>query len=280
MELKYVLLDINKLNDRDSVTEFVKNTGYFVMHDIDEFVKLIDKNEAKTQEAFLITDSRLSADKARKLNIGISVYINGNNSADDFKEALYCIENISTMSDFNIQRMYERSKNIPWKILTTKHTIVREITVDDVDELYSIYSDYETRQYIENLYEDREEEIRFTKDYIANQYRFYEYGMWVVIDKETKSLIGRAGVFLREYQDYAELGYVFSKEYWGKGIAYEVLTAILNYAKEELMMDNIIAHTVHENIRSEKILKKLGFEFDGVFIVEGKKYDRYFKHLS
>lgn len=272
MKLKYVLIDIKKYNANDNVEEFVKNTDLTVVYGVDAF---LENGIMQSEEAFLITDNIDSSEIAKKLNIGFAAYYNGQNISD----ALYCIENIGSMSDKNIIRMYERANSIPWDILETEHTLVREITLADVDDLYKIYSDKEVSRYIENLYEDREEELRFTRDYINNQYRFFEYGMWVVTQKGTGGLIGRAGIFGREDQELLELGFVFAKEYWGTGIAYEVLSNILVYAREELLTEQIIAHTVHENIRSEKILKKLGFAFEGEAIVEGKKYDRYMKYL-
>lgn len=277
--LKTIIIDILKLNTDDNIDSFVNNSNFNVIVGIDSFVsgrevKLkIDSTEC--EHSFLITDNRAAADLASGYGIGIAVYTNGDNNPSNFPEALYCIETIGDMSDRNLQRMYLRYKGLPWDILETEHYLVREITLDDIDSLYEIYSDYDTKRYIEDLFPNKEDEINFTKDYIANQYRFYEYGLWVVIDKETGKLIGRAGIFNRENQELPELGFVFQKSLWGTGISIEVLTAIMKYATDELGMYSLCAHTVHENERSKNLLVKLGFEFAGAFLVDKNKFDRY-----
>lgn len=273
-QLKTLILDIEKYNATDYVDDFVNATSFNVVLGIDNYLQ-----DSIENAAFLVTDNRYAADKALKNDIGIAVYINGENNAADFSEALYCIEEMRDMSDVNLERMYNRFIEKPWDIVETERCIVREITLDDIDGLYEIYSDEETKRYIEDLYEDREEEERFTKDYIANQYRFYEYGLWAVVYRETGRLIGRAGLFMRENQEYPELGFVFDRTCWGKGIAYEVLLAILKYARDELYMNEICAHTDHNNTRSERILRKLGFEYTCEVEIDEKKYDRYVKSL-
>lgn len=179
------------------------------------------------------------------------------------------------MVDDTLIRMYQRANNIPWTIVKTERCIIREITTADVDRLYEIYSDYETRQYIEDLYENKEDEIKYTEEYIANQYRFFEYGLWIVTDKSTGTIIGRAGLFNRDCQDEIELGFVFDKSYWGKGYAMEVLTAIISYAKSELSVTSMCANVHNDNIRSKKLLEKLSFKYDRENTIDSKLYSKF-----
>lgn len=281
--LKTIILDINELNTGDSIDAFINNSLFTVIIGVNSFVSgreiMLKMDSTECDHSFLITDNREAADLASGYGIGIAVYTNDNNNPSDFPEALYCIEGIGDMSDRNLLRMYLRYKGLPWDILETDRCLVREITLDDVDSLYEIYSDYDTRKYIEDLFPNRDDEISFTKDYIANQYRFYEYGLWVVVDKETDKLIGRAGIFNRENQDFPELGFVFDKSVWGSGVSTEILTAIMKYAVDELGMDSLCAHTVHENERSKNLLLKLGFKYMGEFQVDKNIFDRYVVNL-
>ncbi len=53
-----------------------------------------------------------------------------------------------------------------------------------------------------------EEEREYQQAYIEQMYRFYGYGMWIVCDRNTGELIGRAGVEHREeLGGELELGY-------------------------------------------------------------------------
>lgn len=275
-KLKTIIIDIRKLNINDDLDEFIKNMPFLVVNGISEYLKEIDTNYTKGDNtAFLITDNREAADLAIEYGIGISVYTNDENSPFDFTEALYCIDNIAQMTEKTLERMYLRAENLPWEILRTNNLLVREVTLEDIDRLYEIYSDEDVVRYIENLYETKEEEIIYTKDYIINQYRFYEYGMWIVEEIDSKKIIGRAGIFDRPNQDSQEMGFVFDKSYWGKGYAYECLNAIINYAHEELGIENLLAHAISENERSIKLLNKLGFYYECEAIIDDKKYNRY-----
>ena len=51
-------------------------------------------------------------------------------------------------------------------ILKTDRLTLREIRVEDVDRLYEIYEGPGITDFIEPLYEDRDEEIVYTRDYI------------------------------------------------------------------------------------------------------------------
>lgn len=274
--MKTLFIDIEKLNSGDSLDGLKERAPFEVVAS-----PLSDTSlpAAVLDEAFLITDNRKAADYASMHGVGIAVYLNGENNAGDFPKALYCIESFAEMSAEAIERMYLRAKNLPWEILRTKNVIVREITVNDVDRLYEIYSDADVVRYIENLYENREEELRFTKDYILNQYRFYEYGMWIVESIKTNEIIGRAGIFDRADEEYKEIGFVFAKEYWGKGYAKETLKAIINYANEELGVDTLIAHVMRDNLRSKRLLESLGFVFERDAVVEGNLFERFMLHI-
>lgn len=268
--LNTVIIDISKVNSGDSIEEFLNNTSYEIITDLSSF-------DGDGSVAFLITDSQVKRFIAGKLGIGSAVYLHEDTDTSDYSDVLYCIDTIKDMSDNTLLRMYQREKNIPWNILETEHFILREMTVDDLDELYELYDDPDIKRFIEDLYEDRERELQFTIDYINNQYRFFEYGMWIVVDKATGKLIGRAGVFDREGQEISEIGFIFDKEYQGKGYAYEVMSAIVEYAKEELYKDRLISFTKNENIKAKNLLERLGFKYVGEEEIDLGKFDKYEK---
>ncbi len=157
-------------------------------------------------------------------------------------------------------RVQKRRNGLPWNILYTKRTCVREITMADLDELYEIYQAPNMTDYIEPLYE-REMEEAYTKSYIQSMYYYYGYGMWVVQDKKTGKLIGRAGIEHRDQDDevWMELGYVIRKEYQNQGYATEVCMAVLDYAKQELKIDEMHCFIYQDNQASIQVANKLGF---------------------
>ena len=162
-----------------------------------------------------------------------------------------------------LDRIHKRRNGLPWNILYTSRTCVREITLSDLDELYELYEGDGITDYTEPLFV-REKEEEYTKSYISYMYRYYGYGMWVVCDRVSGKLLGRAGIEHHDGENgedevLMELGYMIRKEYQSKGYATEVCKAILEYACEELQMNQLHCFIHPKNYASIRVAEKLGF---------------------
>ena len=179
--------------------------------------------------------------------------------------------------DFDwLNRIWQRKQNIPWRILNTKRCYLEELSLEDLDELYEIYEAPGMTAYVEPLY-DREKEEEYERAYIKNMYGFFGYGMWLVREKETDKLIGRAGLENHEYDGEWELeiGYLIAVPYQRQGYAYEVCRAVIEYAREYLEYDSINCRIEPDNKASVTLAKKLGFQRIGTLEEDGHCYDRY-----
>lgn len=234
-------------------------------------------------DVLYVSDDKETVARFLKEKRNIAVMFHKGNRKENFSGVSYGVELSRLLTKGVFERIYQRFYGIPWTILQTKRCLVREITIQDVDALYEIYKEPSITRYMENLYEDREKEREYTKKYIANVYGFYGYGIWIVEDKESGEIIGRAGIEQKE-EDCPELGYMISASCQGKGYAYEVCRAILQYAGKELGILKIISQVQKGNEASVKLLKKLGFyrkeetrEAEGVL----EKYEIFLKkHLT
>lgn len=72
------------------------------------------------------------------------------------------------------------------------------------------------------------------------------------------------------------IGIRLLKSYWGKGIAFETLTVMLDYLLKETDIRNVSASTMSENKASAKVLKSFGFEC----VARGVKVDWGFDSLT
>jgi len=160
-------------------------------------------------------------------------------------------------------------------ILETPRMIIRESTVEDVDEFYRIYNEEGITDYTEALFPNPEDERQYMRDYIREIYGFYGYGIWTLILKESGKVIGRAGYSIREGYSDPELGYVIEKSLQNRGLATEACEAILNHAKNKSGALSMQALTRGENIPSVKLLNKLGFKYEGEIKEKNKIYQLY-----
>ena len=105
--------------------------------------------------------------------------------------------------------------------------------------------------------------------------------MWTVLEKSSGRVIGRAGITWQEGFDLPELGFVFGVPWQRQGYAYEVCSAVLDYAREELMMSQVQALVMEGNRKSVALCEKLGFvERSGIVELDGERYRVLVKNLT
>lgn len=220
----------------------------------------------RSRDIIFVSSNQSLLDIAREADVPTIAYQKP--EMDTFLHADMVVEGFEEVDMIFLQRVYERHFNIPWTILETERCIVRELELSDLDGLFSMYAEPGMTDYMEGLYE-YEEELEYQKAYIENMYRFYGYGMWLVFEKKTGILIGRAGVEHREeLNGDMELGYAIRTSFQHQGYAYEVCQAIVQYAREELQA--YLLHCLIEkgNNISEKLAQKLGFSYCGDRILD------------
>lgn len=227
------------------------------MHHLNQEMAVVyyEKTDGRNQEEVL--DGRGYAKPAQELKAG---------AADKVIQELetgvadMIVQGLEEVGVQFLDRVLKRKRKLPWNILYTRRTCVQEISLSDLDELYELYAGEGITDYTEPLFERAEEE-EYTKSYIACMYYYYGYGMWIVRERETGKLIGRAGIEHREEgtQVLMELGYIIRREYQNKGYATEVCQAILEYAAFELEMEQMHCFIHPNNVPSIRVAEKLGF---------------------
>lgn len=199
-------------------------------------------------------------------------YYHEYNRGVSFPGAVYAVESLEEADYASMDMAYRRLSGLPWDILETARLRVRETTVEDVDSFYRIYKEPSVTAYMEDLCADRDEEIAYTKHYIETVYAFYGYGVWTVLEKEGGGVVGRAGICWREGFELPELGFMIGVPWQGRGYAFEVCSAILAYAKEELQMERMQALVQPENEKSLRLCGRLGFMAAGETSLRGTRH--------
>ncbi|MDT4897558.1 MAG: hypothetical protein QOH25_2635 [Acidobacteriota bacterium] len=82
--------------------------------------------------------------------------------------------------------------------------------------------------------------------------------------KETGALTGHVALKMQEDRQ-AEIGFTMASAFHGKGLAFEAVTSVLNYAFTELQLHRVTAIVDCENERSIALLDRLGMRREGHF---------------
>ena len=92
---------------------------------------------------------------------------------------------------------------------------------------------------------------------------------FAIVIKNNNKLIGSLGVEkygleekLTEFNSYygREIGYVLSKDYWGKGIMPEAVGAVISYLFNDLNLDFLTCGYYDFNNQSKRVQEKCGFK--------------------
>ena len=243
-------------------------------NDLNLLIQKIPDLELK-EETLCITDDSNQFKELEQQGFYVIAYLNDDNKYQDFSKARYAVESLEGVTASYFQEIYKRFRGEPWEILTTKRCIIREMTVEDVDAFYEIYKEPSITEYMDDLYQDPEQERQYTRDYIEKVYGFYGYGLWSVVEKDTGKVIGRAGLSIRPEFEDAELGFVIGVPWQRKGYAREVCEAILQYAVSELGMERVHVLVIKENTASRNLCLKLGFRYEEEVFIQNQAYQKY-----
>jgi RimJ/RimL family protein N-acetyltransferase len=110
-------------------------------------------------------------------------------------------------------------------------------------------------------------------------------GLWAAELRRERTFIGFIGLeipqFEAHYTPCVEIGWRLSAEHWGQGLATEGAHAVIGYAFQSLGLNEIVATTVPANIRSRRVMEKLGMthnpadDFDHPLLPEGHPLRRH-----
>lgn len=207
----------------------------------------------------ILTDDENVCEQLVLDQVPVIGFLHPGSRGKDFQGVPYILKDPEQAEACYFERVYRRYTGEPWEILRTPRCIVRETVEEDADIFQKIYSDPEMTRYTPDAYLELEEERRTISDYRKYIYAFYEFGIWTVLSRDTGEVIGRAGIYLRERNRIPELGYMIARPWQNRGIAYEVCSAILEYAEKELEITEVLARVMPENEASVKLCEKLGF---------------------
>jgi RimJ/RimL family protein N-acetyltransferase len=81
--------------------------------------------------------------------------------------------------------------------------------------------------------------------------------------KDTHEFIGWVGLsladFAAQFTPAVEIGWRIGSQYWNNGYATEAALVVRDYAFDTLRLEELVSFTVPANIRSIKLMERLGF---------------------
>jgi len=111
----------------------------------------------------------------------------------------------------------------------------------------------------------REESDRFLAN-IEAHFERHGFGLWAAELRATGEFIGFVGLavpgFEAPFTPCVEIGWRLDAAHWGGGLATEGAGAVLRHSFEVLGLEEIVSFTVPANMRSRRVMEKLGMTHD------------------
>ncbi len=144
--------------------------------------------------------------------------------------------------------------------LTTERLFLRELQLEDAEEIFRLRADEKVNALIDR---QTASSIDDAKEFIQKILLLSENSeavMWAITLIDETKLIGTIVYWHIEWENNkAEIGYEMLPEYQGKGMMTEALKKVIAFGFTELGFKTITADPKAINLRSVKLLEKLGF---------------------
>jgi ribosomal-protein-alanine N-acetyltransferase len=154
-------------------------------------------------------------------------------------------------------------KIFPRFMLST--TIMREPKQKDIEGLFRVSKDHDVMKYYGLPPIRSRKPIIKELNWFTRIFRKGEGIRWIIALKESDEYIGDIG-----FHNYSkkhrriEIGFKLAKEHWRRGIMYKSINKAIAYAFNKLRVNRIEALVEPQNVRSKKLLQKLGFTNEGI----------------
>jgi ribosomal-protein-alanine N-acetyltransferase len=149
--------------------------------------------------------------------------------------------------------------------LETERLLLRKMRLDDARAMFAYASDPEVTRYVlfetHRSIEDSQAFLRL----VVEGYERGDFGGWGVVLKDSGAFVGTCGVDYGYAPEHAraELGYVLSREHWGKGLVPEAVRAVIRFGFGRMELNRIQARCIAENTASARVMEKAGMTYEG-----------------
>ena len=161
-----------------------------------------------------------------------------------------------------VAEVREVLKDLP--TLETERLILRKMVLNDAEAVFAYASNSEVSRY--TLWETHRsiEDSRAFLEFATQKYENGGEPDWGIVYRGNGCLVGACGLVNWEAEHArAEVGFVLSRDYWGRGLMSEAVRAILRFGFERMNLNRIEARCIAENAASARVMEKAGMVYEG-----------------
>lgn len=144
-------------------------------------------------------------------------------------------------------------------VIETKRLVLKKVNTSDSAFFLKLLNSPKWVEYIgDKGVNNLEDSSNYILNSLTSSYDKLGYGLYKMCLKEDNLSIGICGFIKREYLQKADIGFAVLPKYEGLGYTTEAALATIEFGKNQLGFDEILAITNEENTSSQKLLLKIG----------------------
>ncbi len=151
----------------------------------------------------------------------------------------------------------------PPERIETERLVLRLPSVADAETIFNSYAQKEevTRYLVWRPHQH----LRETESFLAGCVAAWEKDAlfpYIITIKETDAVVGMIEIRLDGFK--ADVGYVLSPQFWGKGLITEALRSLVEWALSQTSIYRVWALCDVDNLASARVLEKAGMQREGL----------------
>ena len=159
--------------------------------------------------------------------------------------------------------MFDPARGFP--ILATDRLRLRPMTAADTEAVFSLFSDSVVTRYLNRLPMTTLADAAALIERATAEYTGGTALRLGLVLAGNDRVIGTGNLLHFDWPSRrAEVGYALAQPYWGRGLAGEATTAVIEYGFETLDLHRIEAELDPRNAPSLRVLERLGFGREGL----------------
>lgn len=140
--------------------------------------------------------------------------------------------------------------------LHTKRLVLRPLRLEDAAALHPVFANEELMTWWSS---GPHQSLTETEEYVAGNCKEPHSPTWAITIDGNDRALGWV-VLLPRREGLCEIGYILNPDYWGKGLALEAVTRVIEHGFNDLKLRKIFADVDPDNNASAGLLKRLGFQ--------------------
>ena len=149
----------------------------------------------------------------------------------------------------------------PFPILTTERLTLRQLAVNDEQEIFTLRSDIEINKYLDRQVSNTIDDARSFIDKVNENINKNDSLYWAITLSDRNILVGTICLFgFSDENGTCEIGYELLTNFQGQGIMKEAVEKVIDYAFNTIKVQKIEAFFHRDNLSSIRLLDKFSFK--------------------